>query len=52
MKTSREPPLPPERLLAEPNTFIARLILAELLAKRGFSPLERKRLRYMRSRRR
>jgi hypothetical protein len=35
-------------LLAEPQTFIARLILADLLARRGRGPLEPKRIVYVR----
>ena len=34
-------------LFAQPRAFVARLILADLLAKRGQGPLERKRLRYV-----
>ena len=37
-------PLP--RLFKQRRTFIARLILAEAIAKRGTGPLERKRLAY------
>lgn len=50
MKTNRERPLPLKRRLAKPNVFVARLILAEVLAKRGAGPLERKTLRYARRR--
>lgn len=31
-------------VIAEPRTFVARLILADLMAKRGEGPLERKQL--------
>jgi len=39
-------------LLARPRTFVARLILADLIAKRGEGPLERRRLNYQRPRKR
>jgi hypothetical protein len=39
-------------LLARPRTFVARLILADLITKRGEGPLERRRLIYQRSRKR
>jgi len=39
-------------LLAQPRTFVARLILADLITKRGEGPLERRVLIYQRSRKR
>lgn len=39
-------------LLAQPRTFVARLILADLIAKRGEGPLQRRPLIYQRSRKR
>ena len=39
-------PLPLGALLAQPRTFVARLILADLITKRGESPLERRVLIY------
>ena len=36
----------PSELLAEPRTFVARLIVAELISKRGQGPLQPKRLVY------
>jgi hypothetical protein len=36
------------RLIGRPRTFVARLILADLIAKRGEGPLERKALAYRR----
>ena len=41
---SKEQPI--AMLFAQPRRFVARLILAEALAKRGEGPLERKRLIY------
>jgi hypothetical protein len=35
----------------QPRVFVARLILAEAIAKRGEGPLERKRLRYVKRKR-
>ncbi|MDH3623196.1 MAG: hypothetical protein OES69_12435 [Myxococcales bacterium] len=46
MKISPRAPVPLEALLAQPRRFVARLVLAELLAKRGAGPLERKALIY------
>jgi hypothetical protein len=46
MKTSPRPPVPLGAMVAPPRHLIARLVLAELLAKRGAGPLERKRLIY------
>jgi hypothetical protein len=48
MKTNPEHSLRMKELLAAPRHFVARLLLAELLAKRGKGPLERKRLVYRR----
>ena len=39
-------PLPLRPLFEQPQTFVARLVLADLIAKRGEGPLERKRLVY------
>jgi hypothetical protein len=39
-------------LLAQPRTFVARLILADLITKRGEGPLERRVVIYQRSRKR
>lgn len=44
--TNKGEPLPLGRLLRRPNRFVARLILAELLAKRGKGPLERRVIGY------
>ena len=45
-------PKPPfGALLQQPRVFVARLILAELVAKRGEGPLERKRLSYVKRKR-
>ena len=44
--------LPLGALLAQPRTFVARLILADLIAKRGEGPLERRVLIYQRPRKR
>ena len=41
-------PLQLAALLAQPRTFVARLVLADLLTKRGEGPLERKALIYRR----
>lgn len=41
MKTQPRPPLL-SAMLKRPQEFVARLMLAELLAKRGEGPLERK----------
>jgi hypothetical protein len=38
-------------LLAQPRRFVARLIVSDLIAKRGEGPLERKMLIYKRRRR-
>lgn len=37
---------PLAKLSAQPQTFVARLILADLISKPGEGPLERKRLLY------
>jgi hypothetical protein len=39
-------PLPLGTLLAQPRAFVARLILADLIAKRGEGPLQRPVLSY------
>jgi hypothetical protein len=38
-------------LIAQPQTFVARLILADLISKRGDGPLQRKMLVYQRRKR-
>ncbi len=50
--TAKSKPLRLGALLAQPQTFVARLILADLIAKRGEGPLERRRLIYQRARKR
>lgn len=52
MKDSPKPSLPLRALLARPERFVARFVLAELIAKRGRGPLERKNLLYRKRRRR
>lgn len=42
-KSERQPMV---KTFGQPSRFVARLILADLLAKRGEGPLERKRLAY------
>jgi hypothetical protein len=44
--TSKSESLRLRKLIGEPNRFVARLILAELIAKRGKGPLHRRSLRY------
>lgn len=51
MNPRSKPPLPLGAMLAQPQQFVARLVLAELLAKRGKGPLERKTLLYRKRRR-
>lgn len=46
--TTKRKPLPFGTLFAQPQSFVARLILADLIAKRGAGPLERRRLVYRR----
>jgi hypothetical protein len=41
-------PAPLLKLMGRPNRLVARLILAELIAKRGKGPLRRRDLRYRR----
>lgn len=48
MKTNRRPALRVAATIKHPHEFVARLVLAELLAKRGEGPLERKALAYQR----
>jgi len=43
---AKSKPLPLGALLARPRTFVARLILADLITKRGEGPLQRKTLAY------
>jgi hypothetical protein len=44
--TTKPKPQRPVIALARPRAFVARLILADLIAKRGEGPLERKRVAY------
>lgn len=44
--TARSKSRPLGAVIGRPRTFVARLILADLIAKRGEGPLERKRLVY------
>jgi hypothetical protein len=44
--TSKPKPLPLRGLFAQPNKLVARLILAELIAKRGKGPLARRVIGY------
>jgi len=44
--TANSKRLPLGPLLAQPQTFVARLILADLIAKRGEGPLQRPVLSY------
>jgi hypothetical protein len=46
--TTKPKALPVRSVIAKPRTFVARLVLADLIAKRGDGPLERKRLIYER----
>jgi hypothetical protein len=43
---AKSKPLPLGTLLAQRRTFVARLILADLITKRGEGPLQRKVLAY------
>ena len=44
--TLKSKPTPLGGLLAQPRAFVARLVLADLIAKRGEGPLERRKLVY------
>jgi len=44
--TSKRKPLPLGATFAQPNKLVARLILAELIAKRGKRPLARRVIAY------
>lgn len=44
--TTKPKALPLHRVIAKPRSFVARLVLADLISKRGDGPLERKRLIY------
>jgi hypothetical protein len=44
--TAKSKTRPLAKLIAQPRVFVARLILADVVAKRGEGPLERKRLGY------
>jgi hypothetical protein len=48
---AKDKPAPLHALLATPRTFVARLILADLIAKRGEGPLERRVVAHKRGRR-
>jgi hypothetical protein len=50
--TAKYKPLRLSAVVARPRTFVARLILADLIAKRGDGPLERRQVIYQRSRKR
>jgi len=49
--TTKRKPMAVGALLARPRTFVARLVLGDLIAKRGEGPLERKMLVYGRRKR-
>ncbi len=49
--TTKPKALPLHSVIAKPRTFVARLVLADLIAKRGDGPLEPKRLIYGRRKR-
>ena len=49
--TTKPKALALRRVIAEPRRFVARLVLADVIAKRGDGPLERKRLIYGRRKR-
>ena len=49
--TTKAKRLPLRSVIAEPRRFVARLVLADLISKRGDGPLERKRLIYGRTKR-
>ncbi len=49
--TTKSKPARLGTVLAQPRAFVARLILADLIAKRGEGPLERRKLVYQRRRR-
>jgi len=51
MMKAQSKPLPLGALLAQPRTFVARLILADLITKRGEGPLQRPVLLYSRRKR-
>jgi len=44
--TTKRKPMALRSLIAQPRTFVSRLVLADLIAKRGEGPLERKQLIY------
>ena len=44
--TAKSKTRPLAKVVAQPSLFVARLILADVIAKRGEGPLERKRLVY------
>jgi hypothetical protein len=48
---AKDKPAPLHALLIAPRTFVARLIAADLIAKRGESPLERRVAVYKRGKR-
>lgn len=49
--TTKHEPKPLSGLFERPRDFVARLILADLIAKRGRGPLAPKRLLYIKKRR-
>jgi len=49
--TTKRKRLPLGALFAQPQAFVARLLLADLIAKRGEGPLRRKTLVYYRTKR-
>jgi len=49
--TTKRKTVPMGALIAHPQTFVARLILADLISKRGDGPLQRKMLVYQRRKR-
>lgn len=48
---AKHKPLPVSSLVAQPRTLVARLILADLITKRGEGPLQRRVLTYGRRKR-
>ena len=49
--TTKPKALPLHGVITKPRAFVARLVLADLISKRGDGPLERKRLIYGRRKR-
>jgi hypothetical protein len=46
MKTTKPKPRPVSEIVSDRNTFVARLILAEAISKRGHGPLAPRRNAY------